>query len=215
VALKPIDELGPLSQAKREQILTAARRLFLERGFERTSMEAIREAAAVSKPTLYNHYENKEALFADVMASFVERIAGEWLPAIEADTLQLHSSEDLRTILTTLARRALAGIMQGEYLALLRMVIAEMPRFPQLSTIFRDIGPQRGLQLVGGILTRAQAHGIAQPGDIELAARMFVGPLFSYAFLDGLLMTGEPHPPSDDRIELIIERYMRTICERE
>ena len=79
LALKPIEELGPLSQAKREQILAAAQRLFLERGFERTSMEAIREHAGVSKPTLYNHYSSKEVLFADVIGEVMKKIAGEWI----------------------------------------------------------------------------------------------------------------------------------------
>ena len=41
---------------KRAQILAAAQELFLANGYKRTSMEAIRAAADVSKPTLYTHY---------------------------------------------------------------------------------------------------------------------------------------------------------------
>ena len=57
-----LEELSPRSRAKREQIIQAAKLLFLKDGYKRTSMEAIRAEAQVSKPTLYNHFENKEAL---------------------------------------------------------------------------------------------------------------------------------------------------------
>src|SRR6266571_636471 len=56
-------ELPPRSQAKREAIHVAAQELFTRQGFEGTSMDAIAEAAHVSKQTLYRYYENKEALF--------------------------------------------------------------------------------------------------------------------------------------------------------
>ena len=52
---------------KRLAILDAAGRLFLERGFNDTSMDAIAEAAPVSKPTLYSHFKDKGDLFAAVI----------------------------------------------------------------------------------------------------------------------------------------------------
>ena len=55
------------AQQKREQILTAARRLFLQHGFADTSTEAIRIEAGVSKETLYRYYASKEGLFTAVL----------------------------------------------------------------------------------------------------------------------------------------------------
>src|SRR2546423_13494696 len=55
------------AQQKREQILTAARRLFLQHGFADTSTEAIRIEAGVSKETLYRYYASKEELFTAVL----------------------------------------------------------------------------------------------------------------------------------------------------
>lgn len=48
-------------------MLEAALRLFAERGFESTSMDAIAHQSGVSKPTLYNHWADKEALMMEVM----------------------------------------------------------------------------------------------------------------------------------------------------
>ena len=52
-----------------ERILEAARKVFLERGFEGASVEEIAEAARSGKPTIYARYPNKQALFAAAYTS--------------------------------------------------------------------------------------------------------------------------------------------------
>src|SRR5580765_4496786 len=52
------------AQLTREEILTAARRLFAERGYSRTSVRDIAEAAAVSAQTVYDSIGSKQALVA-------------------------------------------------------------------------------------------------------------------------------------------------------
>lgn len=51
----------------RQQILKASRRLFKEKGYERTMIEDVAEKAEVSKATLYNYFSNKEGLLAGTM----------------------------------------------------------------------------------------------------------------------------------------------------
>src|SRR3954454_10783947 len=50
-----------------QRIIQVALRLFGERGFEASTMDAIAREAGVTKPTLYNHWADKEALMMDVM----------------------------------------------------------------------------------------------------------------------------------------------------
>ena len=52
---------------RRKSILDAARRLFLERGYEATTIEAIAETAAVSAVTVYNHYRTKGGVLLAVV----------------------------------------------------------------------------------------------------------------------------------------------------
>ena len=52
-----------LSEQKRLHILDAAETLFYEQGVEHTSMDQIALKAQVSKRTVYNHFDTKEALF--------------------------------------------------------------------------------------------------------------------------------------------------------
>lgn len=64
--------LGP--ERRRPLILDAAFALFLERGYEGTSVEAIAEAAGVTKPVVYSCYESKEELFKALLQREEERV---------------------------------------------------------------------------------------------------------------------------------------------
>ena len=173
-------------------------------------MEAIREQASVSKPTLYNHYQSKDVLFADVVGETMKKIAGEWILAVEADAVPLNTQAELKATLAAFVHQALTDLMRPEYLALLRLAVAEIQHFPQLGTIFQATGPNRGLQTLATILRNAQARGLINVPDTDIAARLFMGSVLSYVMLDGLL-TNEPQVPPLERIEVSIEFCMRAI----
>lgn len=56
-----------LSEQKRVHILDAAEQLFFENGVANTSMDEVAKTAAVSKRTVYNHFETKDALFTPLL----------------------------------------------------------------------------------------------------------------------------------------------------
>ena len=67
--------LGP--ERRRPQILDTAYRLFLDNGFEGTSMDSIASAAGVSKPVVYDCFASKEDLFNAMLDREEERILAE------------------------------------------------------------------------------------------------------------------------------------------
>jgi AcrR family transcriptional regulator len=67
--------LGP--ERRRPLVLDAALGLFVERGYEGTSMEAIAEAAGVTKPVVYACYPGKAELFEALLRREEERVLGE------------------------------------------------------------------------------------------------------------------------------------------
>jgi len=69
-------------QATRGQLIEVATRLFAERGYEDTSIEAVLAAAGVSRGALYHHFAGKDALFEAVMKSVEDRINAELAMAI-------------------------------------------------------------------------------------------------------------------------------------
>src|ERR1700758_692483 len=73
--MDPMTESSPISTSKRaaqgratrEQLIEVATRLFAERGYEDTSIEAVLAAAGVSRGALYHHFAGKDALFEAVL----------------------------------------------------------------------------------------------------------------------------------------------------
>src|SRR5271167_4159625 len=57
------------AEARREVIITAARRVFADKGFHGTTTRDLAMAAGVSEALLYKHFPNKEALFAAMQVS--------------------------------------------------------------------------------------------------------------------------------------------------
>ena len=203
---------GTRSQQTRDRLRAAAHRLFLRQGYLATSIDAIlAEAGIASKETLYRHYANKEALFVDVLRSltmeqpgFAERLA--LLPPP-------HDLPSLRHALTQLAREILAMMTQPEYLPLVRMIIAEAPRFPQLGTLFFSTVTQRGLTILVDLLRQAREHQIIADVDADVAAHTLLGGLLTYVLPSVVLAEeGTFLPPSLDRADAVVAVIMRALA---
>ena len=205
------EEMGSRALAKREQILAGARMVFLRDGFAAASTDAIAAEAKVSKRTLYVYYPSKEELFADVMRGLT--IENPQIRALESIGEMSPGDEgELRRDLLEFAGKIVATMMQPDYLALLRTTIADTHRFPQLGWLFRATVPERAMRSFAAFIERCRERGVVgRDVDGETAARMFVGPLLTYAVLDGLFAEGPPHPPAREKIEDIVGLYMRAI----
>lgn len=203
------------AQLRRARVLTAARRLFLQRGFADTSMEAIRIEAGVSKETLYRYYAGKDELFADVL----RELTLEHVPrlSVMSPPSKLGTHEPVRAALLSLAHELVAIMMQPEYLALLRIVVAEVPRLPHVGALFRSAVPAQSLASVAELLGQLRDQGDGAQFDAEAAARMLLGSLLTYALLDGLLATsGTPLLPQRERLAAIVDLLLRAMgCSRE
>ena len=95
-----------------ERILDAAEELFAERGYAGTSLRDVATAVGIRIPSLYNHFESKEALYAAVF------------------------ERDLRPVLRALSDTAVPGRDAGEpsreLVATVMRVMAAHPRLPSL-----------------------------------------------------------------------------------
>jgi TetR/AcrR family transcriptional repressor of mexJK operon len=206
------EELGPRARAKRDQILSGARRVFMRDGFAAASTDAIAAEAKVSKRTLYVYYPSKEDLFVDVLRRLtIENPQTRALESIER--MSPENLEELRRDLRELAQKIVTTMMQPEYLALLRTTIADIHRFPQLAGLFRATVPERAMSSFAVFTERTRERGVIRD-DVngEAAARMFVGPLLTYAVLDGLFVAGgPPRKPAPGRIEEIVDMYVKAI----
>ena len=188
------------STRKRKAILEAATTAFLRNGYLGTTMDEIAAVAAVSKQTVYKHFEVKQRLFFEIVITAVDEVSD----PNYAEVLGLKDTGDLAADLTDLARRQLARVMQPRLLQLRRLVIAEAGRFPQLGEIFYERGPGRTIDALAAAFTRLAARGLLQLDDPSLAAAHFNWLIMSIPLNEAMLLGRDDPPPATD-----LDRYAR------
>lgn len=149
-----------------ERMRQAAYEMFLERGFEGTTMGAVAEAAGVTKRTLYAHYRDKKALFVAVVPWAMSRHGDDPVPDVE--------HEDLASALTTIARSAVARAIDPGIVRLSRMVMAESGRFPEFARSAETLTWSPRLRTVMELLSRHRRAGAIVVDDIEGTAELFL-----------------------------------------
>ena len=90
------DPLSPTKAARRESIVLAAMRVFLEKGLDGTTMEGIADASGVSKVTLYTYFSDKDAVFHECARLWIEQIKD---IALTAHDPSLPPAERVRKVL--------------------------------------------------------------------------------------------------------------------
>lgn len=199
-------DMTPRAAAKRDQIRVAARALFLQRGFAVTTMDAITASAGISKQTLYRYYPSKEALFADILDQLTLQ-RGTTPPS----SWNVTTRADFEAALAWLARDIIGDIMRPTLIALMRVMIAETPRFPHLKALFRTTVSGPGMASITSLIDAARAAGVVVVPETAVAVRLFIGPLLSYLMLEGFFGSEAPQAPPDEEIAAIVRLVVRAV----
>lgn len=126
----------PKDSAKKRAILDAAEPLFIEHGYELTSMDTISKHAGVSKLTLYSHFSHKDDLFSAVIHRKCEE------HNMPSSFMQL-APMPVEKALKIIADNFLSLLFSEEAIRMHRIIEAEAVRHPRLAELFYLAGPQR------------------------------------------------------------------------
>jgi TetR/AcrR family transcriptional regulator, mexJK operon transcriptional repressor len=194
-------------RGKAEAVLAAAERAFLAGGFGAVTMDAIARGAGVSKATVYAHYASKEALFGAVIARLSER-------RFHGFSVEALDPVDIEASLTAIAIRFLDLVLSREAIALNRIIIAEVIRFPALGAVFWDAGPERTRAQIEGFLRRAAIAGSLAITNPRLAAEQFIALARGEIYLRSLLRLEEPGDPAglQEAAERTIVTFLRAFA---
>ncbi|QLQ14793.1 MAG: TetR/AcrR family transcriptional regulator [Micropruina sp.] len=197
---------SPRAVAKRRQIALAARELFLSDGYARTSMDAVTQAAGVSKQTLYAYFPSKEVLLRSVV---VDELTGLLAPA-ERPELRA-TRENLPEVLFQLARGYLRHLMTPTSIALLRLMIGEAASLGSMRNMFREAVPVHILGDIREFLAELDRRDVVRIPNLDASARMLVGSLMVFVAIDGWMSPDDPVLPSDDMVRTVVGLYLRTL----
>ena len=145
--------------ARPGEIVSAGIAEFGEFGFERARLDRIAAKAGIAKGTIYLYFPSKEALFAAAVEEHVINLMEE----TESDLTSFTGSTD--ELLKRLLTRVYAKIVTPENQALMRILISESNRVPEIAAKYHDMALARGL----GILTAVIERGIAR-GEVTESA---------------------------------------------
>jgi TetR/AcrR family transcriptional regulator, mexJK operon transcriptional repressor len=176
------------SARKRRVIVDAAAALFLQHGYLGTSMDQIAAFAAVSKPTVYKFFPDKERLFTEIVLGTLDRAGGPFRAELSA----LAETDDLAADLRRLARRYLATVMQPTVLRLRRLVIGASPQLPGLARAYYERAPEQTIRALADCFQRLADRGLLQPGDAPVMASHFAFLVLGRALDKGLFCGDEP-----------------------
>jgi AcrR family transcriptional regulator len=157
------------------RLIACASRLFMERGYAGTSIEAVAAEAGAGKNTIYRRYPTKAELFQAVVD---EQIRTRLRPPGGVAEGDLESG--LRRLAVTLVQAAL----NPETTAFQRLVIAEAERFPEIAAICLERAFRPAVAMARAVLMDGSK---ASPEEIDRAADQFVAAIVFGPHLHALM----------------------------
>ncbi len=168
---------------RERRVLEAALKVFSETGYSGATMDAVAIEAGLSKPTLYQYFESKEALFSAMMLGERDHML---------EVFQHPSGKGLVADLFEFAWDYADTVMRPDLLSLARLIIGEVQRFPEIGRAYQQSGPDRLLSGIMDYLDGRKAAGELAFEDAELAAQDLWGLILSAPRTQALYMPDAP-----------------------
>jgi AcrR family transcriptional regulator len=182
-----------------QSILAAAGELFLQHGFDGTSMDAIAEKARISKRTLYSRHADKLALFN----AAIYDLLGRFLVPIE--TIR-YEPGDLGAALFAVGRDMVTGVMRPEFLAIYRLVTFEAQRRPEFGRWINDARRRPAVQTIAAMLQQDRAE--LRLTDFERAAEQFMSLTVDVGLRFGAFGVKTTPREIDDHLKAAVDLFL-------
>jgi AcrR family transcriptional regulator len=163
------------AQAERRHadLLDSALDLFLDKGFEQATIDAIAASVGMTKRTVYARYENKAALFKAAVQRSIERLI------VPPAALKALETDDIAATLAAVARLRISQVMTPAGLKQQRIINAESYRFPEIFNMAYEQNTRPVVDFLAGILQRETAAGRLAITDPKRAALVFLSMVVS------------------------------------
>jgi AcrR family transcriptional regulator len=180
-------------ETRRQSILAAAHDLFLEKGYEATTLSDIVARSGGSLATLYELFESKPGLLRAMVEDKCSSIGGGIDRAFCA-------MQPVETTLREIAEHLFDEILEPRAIALIRVVIAQCAVQPDLGRLLYEAGPAVGKAKVAVYLEEQSDGGRIRVGRPEATAQMFFQMIVGH-YHHQLLVGAIEHPTAREKAE--------------
>jgi AcrR family transcriptional regulator len=184
-------------QETREQLVAIATRLFTDRGYEGTSIEAVLAEAEVSRGALYHHYNGKEALFSAVLHGVYEKIDAQLRLATRGETEPL----------SALHAGCLAWIRLAVDPAVRRILLIDAPSVLGWQC-WRELDENRTLGSIRAALAAAARLGQLPADHVDFFAHALLASMNEIAMM---IAQSENPVESQKRAEVAVEDLLHRL----
>jgi len=127
---------GSMRSERRAHLVVLAGELFAQRGYRATTVREIADAAGILSGSLYHHFDSKESIGDEILASFINEVLADYRGAVaSAGNPRAVIEQIVRSTSRTLARhRAALAMLQNDW-----SYFAAQPRFAYLPRALREI----------------------------------------------------------------------------
>ena len=166
-------------EERAQRIIRIATELFLEVGYDRTSMYEVNQRAGGSKATLYRYFPTKAQLFRAVVESIVTR----------ENTVPLNAESDIRKTLARYSHKRVEVVASARHIALVRLIISESEHNPDSDAagMYWNAGPRQGVRTLTAYFSDLKRKGRLNVDDPAEASSFFNAALIHPWFMQVVL----------------------------
>ena len=167
---KPASNRAERAAERREAIIEAAMDEFIARGFAATRLDDVAKRAGVAKGTIYLHFKDKEALFEELIRTaivpLVNRLAAGPPPV----------GASVRDMVEGFARTFIHEVTTTRRGDIVRLIVAEGPRFPDIADFYYREVVSKGLAGMRAPIEFGIARGEIKHKDLAQFPQILIAP---------------------------------------
>ena len=186
-AVAPASNRATRAAERRAAIVDAAMEEFIARGFAATRLDDIAKRAGVAKGTIYLHFKDKESMFEELVRTVIVPVVARLnaLPPLTG------SVRDLVEAFANNFLKEVIGTRRGD---LVRLIVAEGPRFPSVADFYYREVVSRGIAGMRTLIELGIARGEIREKDLALYPQILIAPAMIAVIWQSLF---ERHAPLD------------------
>ncbi|MEH2528930.1 AcrR family transcriptional regulator [Bradyrhizobium sp. AZCC 2176] len=169
-ASKPVSNRAERAAERRGAIIEAAMDEFIARGFAATRLDDVAKRAGVAKGTIYLHFKDKESMFEELIRTaivpMINRIWG----------TPPQPGASVRDMVEGFAKTFIEEVATTRRGDLVRLIVAEGPRFPEVADFYYREVVSRGLAGMRALIELGIARGEIQHKNLARFPQIMVAP---------------------------------------
>ncbi|MBU6459217.1 MAG: TetR/AcrR family transcriptional regulator [Bradyrhizobium sp.] len=172
---------------RREAIIAAAMDEFVGRGYAATRLDDVARRAGVAKGTIYLHFKDKEALFEELIRTAI-------VPLVNRIAPPPNPGGSVRDMIELFARTFIQEVATTQRADIIRLIVAEGPRFPAIADFYYREVVSRGLAGLRAVIELGIARGEVRQPELARFPQIVVAPAIVAVIWKSLF---EKHSPLD------------------